>query len=31
MIEALKTTERIIPENAFKHKKKKAGLNLTPD
>ena len=25
-----KTTEKIIWENAFEHKKKKPGLNLTP-
>ena len=30
MIEALKITETIIRENAFEHKKKKPGLNLTP-
>ena len=29
-MEALKITENIIRENAFEHKKKKAGLNLTP-
>ena len=27
----LKITEKIIPENAFKQKKKKPGLNLTLD
>ena len=29
-MEALKITENIIRKNAFEHKKKKAGLNLTP-
>ena len=29
MIGSLKTTEKIIRENAFEHKKKKLGLNLT--
>ena len=29
-LEALKITEQIIRENAFEHKKKKPGLNLTP-
>jgi len=29
-LEALKITEKIIQENAFEHKKKKPGLNLTP-
>ena len=29
-MKALKTTEKIIRENAFQHKKKKPGLNLTP-
>ena len=28
-MKALKITEKIIWENAFKHKKKKPGLNLT--
>jgi len=28
-LEALKITEKIIGENAFEHKKKKPGLNLT--
>ena len=27
-METLKTTEKIIQENAFEHKKKKPGLNL---
>ena len=27
--ESFKITEKIIRENAFKHKKKKSGLNLT--
>ena len=30
MIGTLKITEKIIRENAFEHKKKKPGLNLTP-
>ena len=30
MIGSSKKTEKIIRENAFEHKKKKAGLNLTP-
>ena len=30
MIEALKTTEKIIREKAFQHKEKKTWLNLTP-
>ena len=29
-MKALKITEKIIQENAFEHKKKKPGLNLTP-
>ena len=29
-MQALKITEKIIQENAFEHKKKKPGLNLTP-
>ena len=28
-LEALKITEKIIQENAFEHKKKKSGSNLT--
>ena len=30
MIGTLKIKEKIIRENAFEHKKKKQGLNLTP-
>ena len=29
-LEALKITEKIIQENAFEHKKRKSGFNLTP-
>ena len=29
-LRALKITEKIIRENAFEHKKRKPGLNLTP-
>ena len=29
-LEALNITKKIIRENAFEHKKKKLGLNLTP-
>ena len=29
-MEALKIAEKIIQQNAFEHKKKKPGLNLTP-
>ena len=29
-LQALNITEKIIQENAFEHKKKKPGLNLTP-
>ena len=29
-MEALKIAEKIIWENAFEHKEKKPGLNLTP-
>ena len=30
MIESSKNNSEIIRENAFEHKKKKPGLNLTP-